>query len=693
MRRRWVLSPILVGLMLGGGPMPSSSAAQPEPDTDLIVTFRREGTAAAILKDEGIDGARRVTPLVAEIRATAREAIELRERPGVVAVEKPVIYRIGDLPNDPCVVGCGGLRTVYLDPLGIPQAWNTSTGAGVNIAVVDGGVEVNDPDLFGQVVQQVDYLGGAPGAIDHGTAVAALAAAATNDGIGIPGVARDAKIRSFKVVEAGGTATEVNVARAIRDAADLGVGVINLSLAGPDSPAVHAELDRAISRGVVVVAAAGNRAWNVGSGVYDPQDDALSYPARYSGVVAVGASTRNDTAADFSFRGSWVDVFAPGTELAVPHAPGPGYDRFDGTSGAAPLVSGAVALLRSAQPSLGPGQIEDRLRATSIPLGDGLADERRVQVFSLLRGPDPFGALDVVSGGPGEVTAQGWAIDPNTLGPVQVHVYVDGQGYATGASGTRSDIGLVFPGYGANHGFSVRVPASAGAHGVCAYAINVAAGGNQLVGCRSVSIGGSPIGALDLVRQVPGGVEASGWSLDLDTRAQIEVHAYAGGTGIATTADHPRSDIGWLFPAWGPDHGYLTTIQTVASGPLSVCTYGINVGVGGNAALGCRSVTLRQNPFGAIDSVSRVDGRVRIQGWAIDPSVGAPIDVHLYVGGSGSAYPAAESRPDVASAFPGYGALHGYDVSVMAPPGALLCVYGINVGEGGNALVGCRTAP
>jgi hypothetical protein len=123
-----------------------------------------------------------------------------------------------------------------------------------------------------------------------------------------------------------------------------------------------------------------------------------------------------------------------------------------------------------------------------------------------------------------------------------------------------------------------------------------------------------------------------------------------------------------------------------------VCTYGIDVGLGDNAPLGCRSLQLRQSPFGSIDSAARTAGQVRVQGWAIDPSVSSSIRVHVYVNGVWTAASTADgSRADIATAFPGYGAAHGLDVSVSAPSGAQVCLYGINVGAGGNALLGCRT--
>jgi hypothetical protein len=103
---------------------------------------------------------------------------------------------------------------------------------------------------------------------------------------------------------------------------------------------------------------------------------------------------------------------------------------------------------------------------------------------------DPFGTFDVAAFGPSGIFVAGWAIDPDTAASTDVHVYVDGTGYALTASATRDDVAAAFPGYGSAHGFSATVPAPTGPgpHTVCAYGINNAPtpGQNILLGCRSL---------------------------------------------------------------------------------------------------------------------------------------------------------------------------------------------------------------
>ena len=103
-------------------------------------------------------------------------------------------------------------------------------------------------------------------------------------------------------------------------------------------------------------------------------------------------------------------------------------------------------------------------------------------------GGSPFGALDVAAPVAGGLRVAGWAIDPDTAASIDVHVYVDGSGKATTASGRRDDVAAALAGYGSAHGYDVTVPASAGAHQVCTYGINVATGSNSLLGCRTVAV-------------------------------------------------------------------------------------------------------------------------------------------------------------------------------------------------------------
>jgi SpoIID/LytB domain protein len=311
----------------------------------------------------------------------------------------------------------------------------------------------------------------------------------------------------------------------------------------------------------------------------------------------------------------------------------------------------------------------------------------------------PGGAVDGVAIQPGGAsTVYGWALDPNTNEPVPVHVYVDGKlANALNAADPRGDIAAAYPGYGPLHGFNIPVMLGAGDHSICTYVIDVGPGQNQLLGCRLVTVPtGNPVGVIDTIGGGPDGALAlAGWAFDPDTTAPISVHVYVDGKfADATVADGARPDIAAAFPGYGAAHGYSFTLASTP-GVHTVCVYGINVGAGANNQLACRTLTVPTgSPVGTIDVATVANGSLRVAGWAIDPDTAASIDVHVYADGRvvGGAL-AANPRADVASALPGYGEAHGFDLTVAAPASTQqVCIYGINLGAGANSLIRCVNA-
>ena len=310
---------------------------------------------------------------------------------------------------------------------------------------------------------------------------------------------------------------------------------------------------------------------------------------------------------------------------------------------------------------------------------------------------NPFGSFDALRRMPGGVFAGGWTIDPDSRSPIDVHVYLDGRLVTVATSdGPSDDVERVYPGFGATHRFGATVPVSTpGPHTVCTYAINTGPGdANPALGCRSITLATAPVGYLDDVRRAPGGVTVGGWTLDPDTTDAVPVTVTVDGRPVTTiAADTPRADVGQAFPAYGPDHGYSLTVP-VAAGRHTVCVTAADlVSTGTPTSLGCRSVDLDGTPVGYLDTASAGSGSLRVAGWTLDPDTAGSIPVHVYVDGRFAGVTVAStSRPDVDGAFPGYGANHGYDLTVPATPGShQVCVYAIDSGGGPNPLLGCRT--
>jgi subtilisin family serine protease len=289
--------------------------------------------------------------------------------------------------NDPLFA-----RQWALDQLNAPEAWaRGARGAGTTVAVVDTGVDLSHPDLLSKLVAGQDFVAGKTdcptGPQDengHGTHVAGIAAAVTNNGIGVAGVAPDAQLMPVRVLDEEGSGSLEDVAAGIRWAADNGAEVINLSLGElpivgqlePLNEDIEAAVTHAWERGSLVVAAAGNETFPL-----------CSYPSFAEHAVCVGATDsrglptyysnfpNNQSMLGFRAPGGVGSVFCeddediwstmwPGSDLDCQGSGSiSGYDTLAGTSMASPQVAGVAALL-SGQ-GLTNAQIVERLKQTS----------------------------------------------------------------------------------------------------------------------------------------------------------------------------------------------------------------------------------------------------------------------------------------------------------------------------------------
>jgi thermitase len=190
----------------------------------------------------------------------------------------------------------------------------------------------------------------------HGTHVTGIAGALTNNGKGVAGGCFECELLIAKVMSPIGFTTDSRIVEGINWSVNHGADVVNLSLGGSgDSSVLRMAVNRAYGQGAVVVAAAGNEGTNV------PQ-----YPAAYSKVIAVSATTADGRLARFSNRGDWVDLAAPGTDILSTRMSG-GYDRMSGTSMSAPFVSGLAGLLASR--GMSADSIRQSMQTTAKDLG------------------------------------------------------------------------------------------------------------------------------------------------------------------------------------------------------------------------------------------------------------------------------------------------------------------------------------
>lgn len=356
-----------------------SSASSPAPHdrSTILVRFAKNVDAAAAIRAHGDRHAATTAGGVDVVKLAAGSSvsskIEAYERDGRVVFAEPNYVAHASLapPNDPSYATDWGM-----DKIRVVDGWSaypgsyTSTG-GVPLAVIDTGIQATHPDLTGRVqtalgagcVNATDTCVAGPGADDngHGTHVAGIAGAATNNGVGVAGVAYSSPIIPVKALDSNGSGSYASIANGIAWAVQKGAKVINMSLGGTGfSLTLCDAVTSALNSGVVVVAAAGN------SGNSVP-----SYPAACSGAIGVAATDSNDGVASFSNYGSPnVFVSAPGVSIYSTYL-NSSYAALSGTSMATPFVTGLATVLMSQVTSRKPADVKSILATTSDKVGTG----------------------------------------------------------------------------------------------------------------------------------------------------------------------------------------------------------------------------------------------------------------------------------------------------------------------------------
>ena len=314
-------------------------------------------------------------------------------------------------PNDPLFSQQWDLAKMQL-----AQAWDLATGSGVVVAVVDTGADASHPDLAGQLVAGYNFVGNNSNTTDdngHGTHVAGTVAALTNNGLGVAGIAYNAKVMPVKVLDSTGAGSYTAIINGITYAADHGARVINMSLGGYSySASLQEAVNYAWNRGVVIVAAAGN-----------DNTSSPSYPAACQNVIAVAATDQNDNKASFSNYGAHISVAAPGVSI-LSTVRGGSYAAWNGTSMASPHVAGLAALVISQSPSRTNAQVRQIMEQSADDKGTSGWDKYfgwgRVNAYRALAGsavPTPTSSGPTPTSTPTVPGPTATATPPSPSGP------------------------------------------------------------------------------------------------------------------------------------------------------------------------------------------------------------------------------------------------------------------------------------
>lgn len=323
---------------------------------------------------------------------------EFQEDARVEFAEPNYILKLMEAPNDPYYQNGSmwGLEKIQME-----EAWDITKGSkDIIVAVVDSGVDYNHADFQGgnvEIVKGKNFAGcGLPAddpmdQMGHGTHVAGTIGAATNNNLGVAGINWNVKILAIKC---GCVSNDiVNGPQGVVYAADHGAKVINMSWGGSGSNTLEDAIEYAYGEGAVLVGAAGNTNPNGSPNVI--------YPARYDEVIAVAASTPDDERASFSHYGGDVDVAAPGVNILSlraegtdmygggQHIVGEDYYVAQGTSMAAPHVSGLAALILAQNSNLSPDGVKAKIVDYADPIDTDQPIGPRINAYRSLNGTEP----------------------------------------------------------------------------------------------------------------------------------------------------------------------------------------------------------------------------------------------------------------------------------------------------------------
>ena len=502
---------------------------------ELLVGFHGgvdPGAAEAVYRSHGAAKIEQIRGLnVHRIRvapsALGAVASALAKRPEVKFVEPN--KRLPPSTNDPYFSS-----EWHLSKIGASSAWTITQGnPSVVIAILDSGVDPSHPDLAAKLLPGYNFVSNNTSTGDwngHGTLVAGAAAAIGNNSVGVAGVAGQNNILPVVIADSTAYALFSTIASGITWAADRGAKVANLSYAAMGSSTVTSAAQYAMSKGMIVILAAGN------CGCFD-STSANPY------IISVSGTDSSDNLASWSSRGDFVDISAPGVGIYTTSSGG-GYGSASGTSLASPIVAGVAALMFSANPSLSPSNVAALLQANADDLGAAGWDPSfgygRVNAYRAVAAatasappPDtmpPTASITSPSAGStltGTVTVGVAATDDTSVS--RVDLYIDGAFYG---SDTTSPYGFSW-----NTGTATNGP-----HALAARAIdgagNVGTSATVTVTVNNVADTSSPAVAITSASTSGGKLYVSVSASDNVAVAKVELYLDGGLAGTKTAAPY-----------------------------------------------------------------------------------------------------------------------------------------------------------
>jgi hypothetical protein len=334
---------------------------------------------------------------IADRRSVETVSLEFSTEASVRSVQPNFRYLLQEAKTVPSQ---GDPAQYALPKLRLPEAHVLSRGANVRVAVIDSGIDARHPELAGSIAETFDALASREGAHVHGTGIAgALVAHAQL--MGAAPAAKLLAIRAFGQSPNGAESNSFVILKALDYAATHGAQIVNMSFAGPKDALIERGIAATATRGIVMIAAAGN------AGAKSPP----LFPAANPNVIAVSATDAEDRLFAASNRGSYIALAAPGVDIFLP-APDDKYQMTSGTSFSAAFVSGVAALMLAGNPALR----SEELRAVLMKTAHDLGSPGRDDLFGAGEA-DAYAAVQLVTAQPSTPVAASEPPKPRETGP------------------------------------------------------------------------------------------------------------------------------------------------------------------------------------------------------------------------------------------------------------------------------------